>query len=229
MIRFYRWLATLLLTFGLLLLGVKLLGAHGEEPAAAPMLSRGADQCPTRNNNCWHGIQSGQTTTEQAKTILSKDSLFTVDEKSSIEAVQYCWSAGLDRAWRICASYTNNPTVPDRIRYLWIEPPWDTLSLGDAINRFGQPIGSTICNPVYVPVGGIRYVQSRTFVGAIVNFENGIYVLVYNPWQPQVLEVKPEMVVLRIMFYPSGSPYLAERQPWVGFSGRTTITGCGVA
>lgn len=223
--RINAWIGASLVVFVVLIVGMRWIGSNSEEAAATPMLRRGAAECPPGTKTCWHGILPGQTNIDQAASTMNADDLFNVDQKSATANYQWCWSSGAGDALRICLGDVGNPISYTRIQAVRIEPLWDTLRLGDTIQIFGQPIQAMMCNPVYTPFGGVRYVQSRSFIGGVVYFQNGISVLAYNPWQPQALELTPDMIVLRILYSPT-SPRDDATKVWHGFSTNVHVTGC---
>ena len=225
MMRVYRWIGALLAIFVALQFGVRGIGAHDTEPAAAAMLSRGAELCPADNVACWHGILPGKSDIGQASSYMDGDAWFGVAQRATDENYQWCWTSGAGDPWRVCLGDVGYPISNTRIESLRIEPPWGTFRLGDAVLIFGQPLQSIICDPVYSPFGGMRYVQGTTFIGSVLYFKNGISVLAYKPWQPNALELTMDMIVLRILYFPT-SPIPNAIQAWRGFTRRTHTTGC---
>lgn len=224
MSRFYIGILALLIAFVLLIIGVREISAHGEESAAA-ILTRGSDLCPAKDKPCWHGIVPGKTDLSQAATFLDADALFRAAQGDGAQQFQWCWASASEEGWRVCLGDEGYPISNQRIGSVRIEPPWDSLHLGEALLIFGKPLQAVICNPVYSPFGGVRNVQSQTFIGSVLYFENGISVLAYDPWQPQTVKLTPDMVVLRILYFPT-SPAPNVLQAWRGFSTRTPAMGC---
>jgi hypothetical protein len=94
---------------------------------------------------CWHGIQPGTTTFEQAEALMRADEKFRIRTEISDSpyvqpTVQLCWQLVSNPAWKGCAS-----TAPGRVsRDSLIEVisfDYPDLRLGEAILIFGKPVG----------------------------------------------------------------------------------------
>lgn len=155
--RFLALIGGLILTFALLMVGARAIGATNPSPAVA-ILDPG--NCP---QPCWHGIQPGKTTFEQAKALLAMGKMEAVYNKASnFEWLEWDinplnWHGIADNRkdghseFHILGKLGNLSLIrfgqPEEIYKQTAFS--DELKIGDAIASFGSPSTYSYCYDSY--------------------------------------------------------------------------------
>lgn len=138
--RLLLWTASLTIVLIVSMLSARLIGSRNKIPGAA-IFDPG--DCP---QPCWHGIQPGKTTLDEAEAILRADPLFS-DIRREQPVVRF------DLDWTI----NSNPIYFGGIRAennvvtkIWIMSYWlhDGVPLTDAMLALGSPQSISVCDGV---------------------------------------------------------------------------------
>ncbi len=213
MIRPLAYTAALALTLITLLVTTRVVGGTIRPPAIAMFQ---AQQCGPEP--CWHGIQPGVTTIEQAKAILSADRALVADLGFYFDN---CWYFVPFPSWKICLGPLHGFSS-DVITYVYVrfESAPEAPRLGDMLPLFGEPVASKLCWYRF----GVGVNNSRSFVGADVYFENGVYTGAYDPQQPNSTRPDPNMALFLVTYAHR------DRRPdlpfWRGFIQESDEQGC---
>jgi hypothetical protein len=164
---------------------------------------------------CWHGIQPGITTIAQARAILAAD-----HDLAANLATYYdnCWYVVSIPSWKICIGplLGEHGDVIDYV-YLRFESAQEAPHLGDVLTLFGEPVGSKLCWYRF----GVG--NNRSFIGADVYFENGLYVGAYNAHEPDSFRLDPNRTVFLVSYARRYRPRIPG---WRGFVEQRNQQGC---
>jgi hypothetical protein len=202
--------AVMIAALALIMVTIRLIGGRAAPPAAVAILDPGA--CP---QPCWHGIRPGETTFRQAQVLLEANHDQIVLPANAVvrNLMSFTqsagWSGWIER-WPGESQPLSNIDAP--IQYIRLQPPPNTLQLGDALLLFGEPLASDLCPswPVYPPRVGFR-----TYMGSVF-FQSNIDVTVVSGES----RFDPHTPVTSITyFYPADEPpYRFDMPPWRGFA-----------
>ncbi len=209
MIRLFKWTWLLVSLSALLLVGVRVVGAHSRhfgQPAALAVLD--PKTCP---QPCWHDIRPGESTLDEAEQLLRAGRDFYYDRT----VYHLRWTTATTPPWEGRA-YRWSAFNDGSISYITLEPPLGMLRLGDAIMIFGDPIVASLC---WQAGGSAPAGFPRPFLRAHVYFPGNVEVLAANPERPRELRYDPNMIVWSLMYsYPADEPpYAFDIPPWRGF------------
>jgi hypothetical protein len=199
-----RYLLRIALTFdlALVMMVAAAVYAGGRKEWSASMRAFDPGDCA---QPCWHGIQPGKTTLDQAEAFLRADNRLLVTSSiitgaSSRQRVIICWHAPSKSG---CA--TGPADSPDRfVDDLVFDDP--NLTLEEAIMLFGEPIG-------------IRLLPRTDTSDAIVYFNGNVEVWIYmidSAYWSEPRSFAPSMRSSRVIYE---SPFGAKCRlyPWRGF------------
>jgi hypothetical protein len=136
--RLLVWTASLTIVLCISMLSARLIGSRNKVPGAA-IFDPGDCSQP-----CWHGIQPGKTTLDEAEAILRADPLFS-DIRREQPVVRF------DLEWTI----NSNPIYGGGVRAennvvtkIWIMSYWlhDGVPLTDAMLALGSPQSISVCS-----------------------------------------------------------------------------------
>jgi hypothetical protein len=139
---------------------------------------------------CWHDIQIGKTSVDQAKQLLAADRQFTLtaSKYSDITGWVSCWEP----------SALGHGCIGEG--EVELQPPPDTFHLADAIYLFGYPIAATNCGSFG------DFPSNVTFI----YLQEHILIVVYSSWQRNIEVFDPSLIVNRILFSTNIDPSNAE-------------------
>jgi hypothetical protein len=204
--RLLAYTAASILAFALILLAVRVIGSRNQ-PATALLESGNCEQ------PCWHGIRPGETSFQQATTILQADSSYNL---SLTAGKSLCWLSLKSTSWYGCTE-GHGETVQD----VELSLPDGMLRLGDAIALFGMPIAARLC---------WFDSYSQDYVVARLRFEGSIEIEAFDPENPVEWRFAPEMTIIQVYYLSAESPRLPingkQHLRWRGFT-NTTQRGCG--
>jgi hypothetical protein len=195
----------------LIMVAIRLVGGWSAPSAAVAILDLGT--CP---QPCWFGIQPGKTTFRQALAIFEANHAQIVLPSSYIYANTIRFT--LDTGWSgwIKTSTDEGGTLLNldmSIQYLVLQPPANSLRLGDAVTLFGEPLVSTLCPSTRInPSSGKFY---PLYEGSLF-FQGNIGVATISDES----RFDPQMPVEKIAYiYPADEPpYRFDTPPWRGFA-----------
>ncbi len=210
--RLLLWTAIGIGSMALALAGVRVVGALTRTGAAA-MLDAGPCAQP-----CWHGIQPGQTTFEDAQTLL-RGRTDVLDVAYSTVDSHLHWITATEPPWR-GRGFRWSAAGGGAVDFILMEPPPDVMRLGDAVAIFGAPVVSTLCWRFDNNQPNLAGKLPRPFLGAHVYFNGDVEVLAYNPTRPTERRFDPDMVVWSVTYnYPDQEPpYRFDAPIWRGFT-----------
>jgi hypothetical protein len=196
---------TIALVLMLLTIGARIVGSQS---VTSPLARFQADQCSPQP--CWHGIRPGQTTLKDAQAIMRNDPNINFDPMTE----QWCWRGGDGGCWdvtlRSWSSYSDK-----LLNVIAVHPSENTLSLGDTVTLFGEPLTSNLCWIAGIRDGDIPDTIARPLAAAYLTFKGNLKVVAYNPQHPAVRQLDPNMIVLTI-YYQAGYDIYTPR--WQGFT-----------
>jgi hypothetical protein len=219
----YRLLTAIAMTTATLMLlqvAVRWIGTLSSPPIALAMLDTGPCAQP-----CWQGIQPGKTTLDKVAELLREQSASTKHSIQSLYSNELCWDTPSVPSWRGCVrrQWEVNPGTP--IKSIELEPPPDTLRLGDAINVLGEPVASRLCQ---VSRGRLPAVPGDGII-AHVYFRGNVFVTAYSPGQPNEARLTPDMLVRWLFYYAAAEPLYDDGVPrWRGFNAPLDARFCGL-
>jgi hypothetical protein len=153
---------------------------------------------------CWNGIRPGKTQFDEALAMLdSKEDLIR-------SAGQYEWCPRSDQCWQFKVGAWNR----EKVGFIYIQPPQDTLALGDVVLALGQPVASTLCWIAGSANGNVPSSLPRPVMIGYIAFEGNIRVATYNSYQPMLNRFSPEMSIIWLEYQPVD---VGKTPPWQGF------------
>jgi hypothetical protein len=207
MIRLLVGTAAMIVALVLIMTAMRLIGGWAAQPAAAAILDPGS--CP---QPCWHGIQPGKTTFRQAQAIFraSPDRITLPNDYLTSTSMRFT----LDTRWygQVYRLGDTASNLDNSLQFIILQPPANTMRLGDALLLFGEPLASVLCPswPVYPPQSGSRIYKGNVF------FQGNIEATVVSGES----RFDPHMPVTSITYlYPADEPpYRFDTPPWRGFA-----------
>ncbi|MCC7450722.1 MAG: hypothetical protein IT324_25130 [Anaerolineae bacterium] len=194
---------TLVLVF--LIIGGRVVGS---QPSSAALARFQAAQCAPQP--CWHNIRPGQTTLDDARTVLRRDPAVDFDPATE----QWCWHGDPGLCWYVTLrSWSRDTDKP--LNVIAIYPPANAVKLGDTLALFGAPLTSNLCWIAGIQDGDISAAIARPLAAAYLTFKGNLKVIAYNPQRPTLRQLDPNMVVLTI-YYQAGYDIFTPR--WQGFT-----------
>lgn len=221
--RLMMWLASSILMLGLLVTGVRSVGASLKlsRPTFADLLADNSQLGP--HGWCWRDICPGETLLEDAEASLRTDKTGLIDKVYPLSNGFCCvWSTRTGPRWEGSISDwqgLRNNELKSITSEVSIDPPDELFRLGDAIRLFGEPESVFLCAPYTLP-------GKPPIVAGGIFFNNGVSVSVYS----FVSEVRtdPEMVVNRISYFGEHNPNPnLPSDPWYRFTAHPSHA-CGV-
>ncbi len=217
--RLIRLSLLLIVAASLLVVVAKAIGRMSLPPAATSVLT---EACAAP---CWHDIQPGKTTIDEAEALLQADHTTLIANVYRLQTQQFaytdhqlCWDIQGRPPWQGCAAASALPVKGGPVTRLDFDLVLDSnppFQLGDAIVKFGQPQVALLCSR-------LGFVYTRIF------FPNNVEVRAINQRDQLRLELTPNMSVYSVRYYyPSDEPpYPFDAPPWRGFLIDTSETGC---
>ncbi len=175
---------------------------------------------------CWHGIQPGRTTIEEAEEALRSAAPVISDvNRTQLNDFansrrELCWNIAATPPWRGCVVGLGERASGGPIGRLDLDPPWGSLQLGDALTAFGRPLTATLC----LRSTGI----GRTYMDAEVHFPGNVMIRAYNIHAPALARFDPAMTVYAIQYFRPAEepPYRFDAPAWRGFIWAGDQDGC---
>ncbi len=151
---------------------VRWLGSLGDYPAAELISQFDCSPQP-----CWHGIQIGVTSVEEASQILTADAAIRlVNYNPEHQTVCWAWLDEEGSGNRGNGCYTSAAEAQYLPLYFsYVDPP---LTLGDILLSMGRPITSYTCNNFRV-----ANIYSQRMIVSVANLQN-------DSWIAPELQVK---------------------------------------
>lgn len=159
---------------------------------------------------CWHGIQPGKTTLDQAEAILRADRTLALETNSYSDPFgklhyQLCWSRTVAPRWEGCASRRGSSNANDPIDDIVLIPD---IRLGEAVQVLGKPTG-------------IQLLLGTDTIDADVYFRGSIRVdagMIYSAMMPSyVYQLTPYKQITRVTYFRPEQQPRCKPHPWRGF------------
>jgi hypothetical protein len=166
---------------------------------------------------CWHDIRPGVTTMAQARAMLAADNGLAANLATVYDN---CWYMVSAPSWTVCFG-PPQAARNDSVGYLYLrfESAPEAPQLGDVLTLFGEPVGSKLCWYRF----GTGLSNGRSFIGADVYFQDGLYAGAYNPREPDSFRLDPGRVVFLVSYARLSLP---EAPRWRGFVEQTDQQWC---
>jgi hypothetical protein len=211
MMRLLNYLSITVLILAMLVLGSRVIGT--QRPSAVEQFA--SQKCSPRP--CWRDIHPGETSMDQARTILKADAISGIPDQYQVcYESNGCWSL-------ILHSFSADPQSP--VGELAFQPSPGAFLLGDAINLYGDPISSQLCYLAAPTNGDLGPEIQRPLMVGYLTFRGNIHAVVYAPKDTLQQRFDPAMDIYRL-YYRAGN-YDIFSPPWRGFS-RPKKLGCNM-
>lgn len=216
--RLLRWSGRLIVAATLCVAAVLFVGRTLTPPADA-VLSR---TCPTP---CWQGLIPGQTVFADVEALITSRAPFltgltysTITRLRTVDR-ELCWDIRATRLWQGCAQRESRRN-DGPITHVQLNPPVGGFTLGDALIRYGRPIGALAC---------VRFTgRVRVHITVDVYFSGNVQVRAYNEPDATLLRTTPEMIVSLVRYHALADepPYRFDLPAWNGFRALQENKGC---
>ena len=208
--RILVWATVLVVILALSLTATREVGHANPSPGMQIMAANECDPRP-----CWQNIRPGQTTLDQAEQQLrDSDAALSLVSRSG----EMCWNSLAAPFWRMCAYADARNTAIQRVV---MQLPSDGLLFGDAVTLFGKPVAMEMCAVVNSTLSNLP----RRFLATFITFEDNVWIMAYNPADPEARRFDPEMLVLRMVFSANSTMTGTIPTRWHGFSALTRQQG----
>ncbi|MCC7447713.1 MAG: hypothetical protein IT324_09865 [Anaerolineae bacterium] len=196
--RFLALTGGLILTFALLMVGVRAIDVTNPSPAVA-ILDPGNCSQP-----CWHGIQPGKTTFGQIKTLLRTDNgwfIHSYDQNHSLEWYMIASPDWYGSAYRN-PPYADNPNTDYPVQAVQLFFPEGSFQLHSAIALWGRPTAILLCS------SGILWMFFKDNIEIMVSYD------------PDTRRIDPSSFLISVIYDDPSleSSYRLYGQNWYGFT-----------
>jgi hypothetical protein len=159
---------------------------------------------------CWHGIQPGKTTLDQAEAILRADRTLTLETNSFTDPFgkihyQLCWSRTFAPKWEGCASRRGSANPNDPIDDIVLIPD---IRLGEVLQVLGEPTGIHL-------LLGTDTINADVYFGNNIRVDTGV---IYSALMPAYrYQLTPHQRIVRVTYFRPEQPPRCKPYPWPGF------------
>jgi hypothetical protein len=209
--RLLKWITGCFVVLNLLMVSALWVGQTSPYIAASILRSQ------TCKLPCWHGIEPGKTTFQQARTLLQNDPdvsslrLIKVPDEFGGLYDAVCWSMVIDLRWQGCAlqlgfnAHDGSFVISD----IKFTPPPDHFMMGDAMVIFDTPGFGDVCHPV------MGHPQELMVSGSFIGFDPTIRLFLFHDTQFRA----PFGPTMRVTTITLTGPYGGATLPpaWLGF------------
>jgi hypothetical protein len=171
------------------------------------------NDCPSL---CWHGIEVGKTTLDEAFRLLQKDNTFTA---INLKDWVLTWETVEEPKFKIMALSLSTPSEEARISFLRIEPDFmANFTVQDAISIWGEPTGLQVrvCNAPDSYHGEANIFFNHGV--RITSLDLGLFGYKWATDTPEI-RLEPGNKIVQIRFFSSSDTLVGTENmlPWYGF------------